>query len=84
MVKPDVDTLPTVPAAPPAAGPDRALDPPPPDPGWVVVGLGEVELEEEAVAAPPQAARIAVAPSKRKENFNNRDVRLDISLDPFS
>jgi hypothetical protein len=28
-VKPDVDTLPTVPDAPPAAGPDRALDPPP-------------------------------------------------------
>jgi hypothetical protein len=33
MVKLDVDMLPTVPAAPPAAGPDRALDPPPPDPG---------------------------------------------------
>jgi hypothetical protein len=27
-----VDSLPTVPDAPPAAGPDRALDPPPPDP----------------------------------------------------
>jgi hypothetical protein len=26
-VKPGVDTLPTVPDAPPAAGPDRALDP---------------------------------------------------------
>jgi hypothetical protein len=32
MVKPDVDTLPTVPDDPPAAGPDRALDPPPPPP----------------------------------------------------
>jgi hypothetical protein len=32
-VKPDEDRLSTVPAAPPAAGPDRALDPPPPDPG---------------------------------------------------
>jgi len=32
IVKLDVDTLPTVPDAPPAAGPDRALDPPPPDP----------------------------------------------------
>jgi hypothetical protein len=32
MVKLDVDTLPTVPDAPPEAGPDRALDPPPPDP----------------------------------------------------
>jgi hypothetical protein len=33
IVKVDVDTLSTVPAAPPAAGPDRALDPPLPDPG---------------------------------------------------
>jgi hypothetical protein len=32
-VKLDVDTLSTVPDDPPAAGPDRALDPPPPDPG---------------------------------------------------
>jgi hypothetical protein len=32
-VKPDVETLPTVPDAPPEAGPDRALDPPPLDPG---------------------------------------------------
>jgi hypothetical protein len=31
-VKPDPDTLLTVPAAPPAAGPDRALDPLAPDP----------------------------------------------------
>jgi len=29
MVKLDLDTLPTVPDDPPAAGPDRALDPPP-------------------------------------------------------
>jgi hypothetical protein len=29
-VKLDVDTLPTVPDDPPEAGPDRALDPPPP------------------------------------------------------
>jgi hypothetical protein len=33
MVKLEADTVPTVPAAPPAAGPDRALDPPPPDAG---------------------------------------------------
>jgi hypothetical protein len=32
-VKLDVDTLPTVPTDPPVAGPDRALDPPPPDSG---------------------------------------------------
>jgi hypothetical protein len=29
----DADTLLTVPMVPPAAGPDRALDPPPPNPG---------------------------------------------------
>jgi hypothetical protein len=34
-VKLDVDAVPTVPDDPPAAGPDRALDPPPPDPGPV-------------------------------------------------
>jgi hypothetical protein len=33
MVKLAGDTLTTVPDAPPAAGPERALDPPPRDPG---------------------------------------------------
>jgi hypothetical protein len=32
-VKLDLDTLPTVPVDPPAAGPDRAFDPPPPERG---------------------------------------------------
>jgi hypothetical protein len=32
-VKLDLDTLPTVPDDPPAAGPDRAFDPPPPERG---------------------------------------------------
>jgi hypothetical protein len=35
----DVDTLPTVPEAPPEAGPDRALDPPPPNPGPLATPL---------------------------------------------
>jgi hypothetical protein len=54
-VKPDDDTLLTVPTVPPAAGPDRALDPVLPDPEppgkpWallllaVVVALLEVAL----------------------------------------
>jgi hypothetical protein len=53
MVKLDVDTLPTVPDAPPAAGPDRALDPPPPDPG--PLGAGPLEAAPDVlllVAAP--------------------------------
>jgi hypothetical protein len=53
-VKPDVDVLATVPDAPPAAGPDRALDPSPPDPplpaglllaaGEALLGAGEALL----------------------------------------
>jgi hypothetical protein len=39
MAKLDVDTLSTVPDDPPAAGPDRALDPPPPDPGPLEAAL---------------------------------------------
>jgi len=81
-----VDTLLTVPIAPPAAGPDRALDPE----GRVVVELEEVELEEEAVAVPlllPQAARIAVPTSRRKVTltniFSDSDVRFDIFFTPF-
>ena len=63
-VKPDLDMLPTVPAAPPAAGPDRALDPTPPDPRPpaeplpAAVGEGDVAAGEGdvAVAEEPQAA----------------------------
>ena len=42
-----------------------------------------MELEEEATAV-PQAARIAVAASKRKENFSDGDVRIDIFCRSFS
>ena len=88
-MKPDVDTLVTVPDAPPEAGPDRALDAPlPGDPAVVEL---EVELEEEAVAVPLllllQVARIAVAASKRTVTLTNvlsdSDVRIDIILHPF-
>jgi len=48
-VKLGVDTLPIVPDAPPAAGPDRALDPPPPEPllaaGEALLAMGEALLE---------------------------------------
>jgi hypothetical protein len=47
IVKLGVDTLPTVPAAPPAAGPDRALDPPPLDPGPREAALVVLLLELE-------------------------------------
>jgi hypothetical protein len=71
-VKLDVDTVATVPEAPPAAGPDRALDPPPPDPlapaakgpvpaaPPVTVVLDEVVLDDDA-DEPPQAASATTA-----------------------
>ena len=47
-----------------------------------------LELEEEAVADPllllPQAARIPVAATKRKEIFSDSDVRIDIFFGSFS
>jgi hypothetical protein len=88
-VKPDVDTLLTVPDAPPEAGPDRALDPPLPE--CPAVAELEVELEEEAVAVPlllPQAARITVAASKSRVTltniFSDSDVRFVIFFTSFS
>ena len=47
-VKPEVDTLVTLPDEPPAAGPDRALDPPPPAPDRPAEAL---EATCEVVAA---------------------------------
>jgi hypothetical protein len=48
-----MDTLPTVPDDPPAAGPDRALDPPPPEPllaaGEALLAAGELLAAVEAL-----------------------------------
>jgi hypothetical protein len=57
IVKPDVDTLPTVPDDPPAAGPDRALDPPPPEP---LLAAGEALLEV-ALTIPEEQPATAMA-----------------------
>jgi hypothetical protein len=43
-VKLDVDTLATVPTAPPAAGPERAFDPPPPGVNRPAVAEGDVAV----------------------------------------
>jgi hypothetical protein len=71
IAKPDVDTLSTVPAVPPADGPERALDRPPPGPPCAGVAAEDVPAAEvpeplPAVAltwpkAPPLSA-MAVAP----------------------
>ena len=63
-MKLDVDTLSTVPDAPPAAGPDRALDPE----GDVAVAEGDVAVAEGDVAQPaesPITAHISAAAAIR-------------------
>jgi hypothetical protein len=59
MVKLDVDTLPTVPAAPPAAGPDRALE----EDVAVVEGdvAGVAEGDVAQLAASPITANVSAA-----------------------
>jgi hypothetical protein len=54
-VKLDADTVSTVPDAPPAAGPDRALDPPP-----ATAGRPAVAAEKVAVVAEPEPLLAAV------------------------
>jgi hypothetical protein len=57
--KPDLDTLVTLPIDPPAAGPDRALDPPPADPEGAPCAAAVVE---EVVAAGAVAAGAVAVP----------------------
>jgi hypothetical protein len=76
MVKLDMDMLPTVPAAPPAAGPDRALDPPPP----AAVGEGDVAVTEDvpqAADSPITADVSAAAMIHRLLPFNSNRPPLD-------
>jgi hypothetical protein len=64
-VKPDADTLPTVPEDPPSAGPDRALDPPPLNPGrppgWVPGCADGADVAEEGVVVEVAAEEVDVA-----------------------
>jgi hypothetical protein len=65
-VKLDVDTLPTVPDAPPEAGPDRALDPPPPEAGPPAERLAGTRCpavaEEDVAVAEGDVARPTETP----------------------
>jgi len=68
-VKPDEDTPPTAPDDPPAAGPDRALDPPPGEPpaaavvevALAVVVDGDAVGDDEPQAASPITPHINAA-----------------------
>jgi hypothetical protein len=66
-VKPDADKLLTLPIDPPAAGPDRALDPPPADWGCPDVAVVDVVLLElpELVELPQAAISTPVASTVR-------------------
>jgi hypothetical protein len=75
MVKPDVVTPSTVPDAPPAAGPDRALDPPPPAAVEedVAVVEGAAAFVDAYVAQPAKratAAHIDAAASHKRLGFD--------------
>jgi hypothetical protein len=79
MVKPDVVTLLTVPMAPPAAGPDRALDALPPavveGVGGVVEGDGAVVEGDAAVDEGDdvaQPAKSAIAPIDAAATIHRR------------
>ena len=55
-MKPVVDTLLTVPTDPPAAGPDRALDPPLAGTFWADIA----EMDDAAVAVPESVLAVAL------------------------
>jgi hypothetical protein len=61
-VKLDIDTPATVPAAPPEAGPDRALDPPEPLPAAVAEGDVAVAEDVPQAAESPITTHISTAP----------------------
>jgi hypothetical protein len=77
MVKLDFDLLSTVPDAPPAAGPDRALEPPPPDPrppAEPLLATGCAAEAEADVAKPTGSAttaHISAAPTSRRRGFES-------------
>jgi hypothetical protein len=91
-VKPDVDVLLTSPIDPPAAGPDRAFDPPPPDPDAeksagrvpppaVAAGTDAAAVEpplEAAVTIPNVPAPITIVAMPAARNLV--DLRAKLSL----
>jgi hypothetical protein len=87
-VKPDADTLPTVPDEPPEAGPDRALESPPAAPGPgnpgpaapagnPEVAEGDVEVGDEEVEDAAQPAEIPMAATASAAAAIRRPRRFD-------
>jgi hypothetical protein len=80
-VKPDADTLSTVPDDPPAAGPDRAFDPPPPGTCCPNVAAGEaavavpeppLEVALTMPAVPPPITRAAMPAARNLVAFREK------------
>jgi hypothetical protein len=71
-VKPDPDTLSTTPTVPPAAGPDRAFDPPPAGPGAkdaAASAPGPDWMAYAAEATPTTMATTAMEPTSFRESI---------------
>ena len=78
-MKLDVDTVPTVPDAPPAADPDRALDPPPPDlrpPGKPLLAAAGLLLPEGALTVPEEQPATATGCRRIESNLAARSAAL--------
>jgi hypothetical protein len=88
-VKPDVERLLTVPDAPPAAGPERELDPPPPLPGIpcpaaaVDVADGDGVVVEADVAAHPESPITAASEAAAIHPFLLDSSRLTFGRREF-
>jgi hypothetical protein len=86
-VKLDVETLPTVPDDPPAAGPDRALDPPPPDPGRPAKPLGGAPcpavVEGDAAVAEGDAAVAEGDAAAQPESPSTAHISAAAAIDPL-
>jgi len=83
-VKLDLDTLPTVPDAPPEAGPDRALDPrPPAEPLPAAVAEGEVAVAEDGpqAAESPITAHISAAGMIHRLRMFDSNRRTPVALE---
>jgi hypothetical protein len=87
-VKPDADTLLTVPTEPPAAGPDRALDPLPPAPlaagkAWpLALLLAAAELLPAAVELLPAAAELLLEELEEQATIPREPPPITIAVIP--
>jgi hypothetical protein len=80
IVKPDAETLSTVPDAPPEAGPDRALEAPPAalPPGPGNPDVPDVEDAAQPAESPITATAIAAAAIRRPLRFDSHPAPREL------